>query len=78
MNPKDLFQTSLRIAGVLILVYTIPRAVSDLLSLFGPAYAGRSAAFEVITVLRILWEILVPLWLVGGAKWLTRTIYGSA
>lgn len=78
MNPKDLFQTSLRIAGVLILVYTIPRAFSDLLSLFGPAYAGRTATYDLITILRILWEILVPLWLVGGAKALTRSIYGSA
>lgn len=78
MNPKDLFQTGLRIAGVLLLVFAVPRAFADLLSLFGPAYAGRTASYELITVLRILWEILVPLWLVAGAKALTRAIYGSA
>ena len=74
MAPKDLFQTSLRIAGVILLFYTLPRAVADLITLF--AVGGQP--FIVGTIIRILWEIIVPIWMICGAKALTRAIYGTA
>ncbi len=74
MTAKDLFQTSLRIAGVLLLFYFIPLVLSELLGLSGIGGAGAVA----ITLFRVLWQILVPLWMVAGAKALTRAIYGSA
>ncbi|HEY3756962.1 MAG TPA: hypothetical protein VGL42_12490 [Opitutaceae bacterium] len=78
MNPKDLFQTGLRIAGVILIFYTFPQALADLVSLFTPGPIGGSFVFYVALILRIVWDVAFPLWLVSGAKGLTRSIYGSA
>jgi hypothetical protein len=78
MTPKDLFQTGLRIAGVILVFYTFPLAFSNLLNLFGPTVGGNGFLFVVLSILRILWDIGFPLWLISGAKGLTRALYGSA
>lgn len=78
MNPKDLFQTGLRIAGVILIFYMFPQALGDLISLFAPGPIGGGFVFYVSLLLRIIWDVAFPLWLVCGAKGLTLRLYGSA
>ena len=73
MTPKDLFQTAIRVVGVVFLYFSIPRALSDILTL--PDTIHTQALIGVLgAIFRILWEIVVP-WrfLMQGAGFLRCT-----
>jgi hypothetical protein len=74
MNPKDLFQTAIRVAGAVFLYFSIPRALGDLLTL-PDTFHMQSAIGILGAIFRILWETVVPLWMLAGAPALTRKLY---
>jgi len=74
MNPKDLFQTGIRVAGAVFLYFSIPRALGDLLTL--PDTLHTQAALGILgAIFRLVWEIAVPLWMLWGAPGLVRRLY---
>ena len=74
MSPKDLFQTAIRVAGVIFLYFSIPPALSDILTL--PDIVHTQALLGIVGALfRILWEIGVPWWLLYGAPGLVRRLF---
>lgn len=76
MTPKELFQTGIRITGIVFLYFSIPRALGDLATL-ADSLRGQPFFGFIGLVFRIAWEIAVPIWLVRGAPALTRGLFGS-
>jgi len=77
MNPKDLFQTALRVAGASLRYFSIPRAPSDRLSL-PDTFHVQSPGWILGAIFRIFWETAIALWLLAGAPRLTQRLYASA
>ncbi len=74
MKPKDIFNLSLRIIGLLFLyqgLSAVPVAISNFCPVF-PHFQYRTLLPGVVLV---GWPLGVAFWLVRGAPWLMRVAY---